>query len=393
MGEPSVVIGVTGPFGSGCTEVSKHLEAKGFFRYRMSSPISTIATERGISKDSRDDMQTIGDELRQGNGAAHLANIAIKRVEAEQADMVVLDGLRNSAEILALQRRFANFYTIAVQAERDTRYQRVKKKMGLHEDVFNRADARDRDEGEAWGQQVRQCTDMADMVLQNDKNLDLSALGLAEALWARVDRFVALMTGPGREALQDQELHMSLAANASLRSMCIGRQVGAVITSDVGEVLSVGYNEVPRGDRPCITVYGECFRKRERARLTTVCSACKKEFAGAACPECHALIDANDLPSKNLDLCRALHAEESAVLQLAKLAGPSPVGGTIFTTTFPCMLCAKKIVAVGIRKVFYIDPYPVEQARMVLTDGGVEVVPFEGVKAHALHRLFRRASA
>lgn len=391
MAEPSVVIGLTGSFGSGCTEISKHLESEGYFRYRLSQPISDLADAKGVAKDDRDALQTLGDDLRKENGPSYLAELAITSVQEAAADKIVLDGIRNTAEIDALRRRFANFYVIAVQAGRDTRWQRVKKKMGLDEKVFDVADARDRGEGEVWGQQVSLCTDMADIVIQNDKDLDLGAPGIAKELWAKVERFTDLMLRPGSQSPQLGELNMSLAANASMRSKCIGRQVGAVITTDEGEVLSVGYNEVPRGDRPCVELYDTCFRKRVRAERKVRCQECSKEFTGAACPSCGATLDPDLLGGKELDLCRALHAEESAILQLAKLGGPSPVGGVVYTTTFPCMLCAKKIVATGVKQVHYIDPYPVQEAKAVLQQAKIEVVPFEGVKAHAFHRLFRRS--
>ncbi|NCO65633.1 MAG: hypothetical protein COW32_09050 [Candidatus Aquicultor secundus] len=61
--------------------------------------------------------------------------------------------------------------------------------------------------------------------------------------------------------------------------------------------------------------------------------------------------------SKVLDLCRALHAEEHAILRMGARHMPGEL--TIYTTTFPCLLCANKIVQAGIKNVVYIEPYPV----------------------------------
>ncbi len=55
---------------------------------------------------------------------------------------------------------------------------------------------------------------------------------------------------------------------------------------------------------------------------------------------------------------RALHAEENAFLQVSKYGGEGVRGGYLFTTASPCELCAKKAYQLGIKKIFYIDPYP-----------------------------------
>lgn len=58
---------------------------------------------------------------------------------------------------------------------------------------------------------------------------------------------------------------------------------------------------------------------------------------------------------------RAVHAEMEALLSCAR-SGTSTVGGTLYSTTFPCHNCAKHIIAAGIRRVVYVEPYPKSQA-------------------------------
>jgi cytidine deaminase len=53
---------------------------------------------------------------------------------------------------------------------------------------------------------------------------------------------------------------------------------------------------------------------------------------------------------------RAVHAEMVAITRAA-LRGTSIRRGTLYTTTFPCHNCAKHIVAAGIWRVVYIEPY------------------------------------
>ena len=64
---------------------------------------------------------------------------------------------------------------------------------------------------------------------------------------------------------------------------------------------------------------------------------------------------------------RAVHAEMDALLTCAR-NGTSPVGSTLFTTTFPCHVCTRHIVAAGVKKVVYIEPYPKSMASKLHKD-------------------------
>ena len=65
-----------------------------------------------------------------------------------------------------------------------------------------------------------------------------------------------------------------------------------------------------------------------------------------------------------------------------------PEGCVLYSTTFPCNLCANKIVTVGIRKVVYAEPYTMEEAKKVFKKDGVELERFQGVKSRAYFRLY-----
>ena len=47
-----------------------------------------------------------------------------------------------------------------------------------------------------------------------------------------------------------------------------------------------------------------------------------------------------------------------AIVSVARSHKAGLVGGTLYATTFPCHSCARHIVASGIKKVLYIEPYP-----------------------------------
>lgn len=92
---------------------------------------------------------------------------------------------------------------------------------------------------------------------------------------------------------------------------------------------------------------------------------------------------------KELDFCRSLHAEENAILSNLNTT-VSNNNLTMYVTTFPCMLCAKKIVNSGIKKVVFVEPYPIEEAYNLLVTNDVEIQSFEGVKSWSFNWIFRK---
>jgi deoxycytidylate deaminase len=117
----------------------------------------------------------------------------------------------------------------------------------------------------------------------------------------------------------------------------------------------------------------------------------KNNITDEASSELSTIITSNFSP-KRLEYCRALHAEENAILQTAILGGMGIKGGTIFSTTFPCELCAKKIYQAGLKKVVYTEPYPESISEDVFFKDGshiVQLCQFEGVKSHSYYRLYK----
>ena len=90
-----------------------------------------------------------------------------------------------------------------------------------------------------------------------------------------------------------------------------------------------------------------------------------------------------------LDTCRALHAEENTIVNLARNGRSVPLGQcTLYTTTYPCRLCANKIVNLGIKRVVYLEPYPDPEAKVILRAGGVTDEFFEGITFKAYSRVY-----
>jgi dCMP deaminase len=140
------------------------------------------------------------------------------------------------------------------------------------------------------------------------------------------------------------EYFMDIVELIKTRSTCLRRQVGALVVKEK-RILSTGYNGAPMGCRHCAEV--GCLR------------------------------DQNDVPSgQRHELCRAIHAEQNAIIQAA-YNGVSLKDGTMYVTCQPCILCAKMIVNSGIMKIVFRGDYPDEMSMELLKEAGVRVVKYE----------------
>ncbi|MDD1767669.1 MAG: dCMP deaminase family protein [Methanomassiliicoccales archaeon] len=133
---------------------------------------------------------------------------------------------------------------------------------------------------------------------------------------------------------------MRMAELVASRSTCLRRQVGAVVVKEK-RVLTTGYNGAPKGLKHCGEV--GCVREQNNVESGT-----------------------------RHELCRGVHAEQNAVIQAAYF-GVSIKDASIYTTNFPCVLCAKIIVNAGIREVIYKDEYIDELSRDILKESKVSV--------------------
>lgn len=138
------------------------------------------------------------------------------------------------------------------------------------------------------------------------------------------------------------EYFMEMAELTAKRSTCLRRQVGAVIVKD-RHIIATGYNGAPRGLKHC-DEKGGCLRQQ----------------LGVPSGQRH-------------ELCRALHAEQNAIIQAATL-GQSIEDGTIYVTHQPCVICAKMIINAGIKRIVVREAYPDEMATEILDEAGIRVI-------------------
>ena len=140
---------------------------------------------------------------------------------------------------------------------------------------------------------------------------------------------------------------MEMARLVSSWASCYqeNRKIGAVIVKNK-RVLTTGYNGAPAGIKTC-REKGECLR------------------------------DKLGIPSgTRMETCYAVHAEQNAIVQAAKL-GVSIDGATLYCTHQPCSMCCKMIINSGITRVVYKEGYPDAFTLELFAEAGVKVEKYE----------------
>jgi len=422
-----IIIGLTSPFGAGCSTIAGDLVKRLSFRgYSLTEAMREIAPkfidnldqDKLTSPKFRWYQQYVGNEIRKRNLYAIPEQIVQKIQEDDKNDGslegldIVIDSIKNPSEMEYLRDRFLHFFVIAVFAQFDIRWARSEKAYEGNQWNFITDDERDSGVFEpSQGQKVQLCVDGADILISNERSI--AEPRVKKELQAKIDEYIKLMKTPGSRGPHPKELNMAQAYEASLMSSCCKRRVGAIVVKEESMerksrsyVIASGYNEAPLHIRSCSERGGvsnpEYCYKDEKVK-----SLLKEQYK--YCPECGAKLDLSEqsdlpficptngcparlgsdfIPGRMFDLCIAAHAEESAILQASRFGGTQIDGSVLYTTTFPCPLCAKMILQAGIETVFFAEPYPQGEAINALREGGIEAKLFEGVKGRAYHRLF-----
>lgn len=407
-----LVFGVVGPAGSGTSEVANALSLQAsnltcdteVKLIKASSVIQEWAYKKQfrISNASKllraESLQNAGDQIR----ATDTAGVALRlirairdRREASDAKLTpngkastspfrvyILDSLKHPAEVELLRRVYREaFCLIGVVCETDTRLMRLRESKcedSGHAEI-KRFIARDEDADITHGQKVADTFHLADFFVDNTPERMLN--GKENPDWdvnEQLGRLFDILMHKKICRPTPSETGMFHAYSAQLRSACLSRQVGAALMDQQGNLLSTGTNEVPRAGGG---VYGGAFSDSEydsskdfrcahqgaycrNTRIThgIVAELIESipELSGAEPSALYQLLKKTSV-GRLLEFSRAVHAEMDALLSAAR-QGASPVGGRLFTTTFPCHYCARHIVSAGVDEVQYIEPYPKSRA-------------------------------
>lgn len=401
---PEIVIGLVSPVGVDLTGVKNAIAhafvAKGYkpFTIKVTDIFPVLHRRmRGSGAlltanyyDRVSSYISFGNELRERFGRAEiLAASAIFQIARQRRDafksgglptetyerkVFIVDQLKRPEEVELLRSVYGQlFFQMSVYARRETRTKfisgRVTKDLAVvpgktADSMAVELVSTDENEGSRQhGQRVGRTFHGADFIVNTEARSD--------PVDRQVERFVELLFGSNKLSPSKNEYGMYAAKVAALRTLDLSRQVGAAIFTKNGEVISLGSNEVPKGvggtywsDEPGVDAreYTRDGDTNDEQKTTVAREFFKlamsyagsdrsfEEFAAQKPVRDSRVMDA-------LEYGRIVHAEMSALMDAAR-RGTAVKDGVLFTTTFPCHMCAKHIVAAGVSKVIYLEPYP-----------------------------------
>jgi cytidine deaminase len=357
---------------------------------------------------------------------AAVAEIQRSRMKALQAPdrpnprhAYILHSLKRPEEVATLREIYGDsFYLIAGYAPEDERREQLGKKIGDSRasgdpsivDAQSLMDRDKRDRKKPFGQDVSETFPLADVFVNTSQK---------HAPANDILRFVELLFGRPFLTPSKDEFGMFHATGAALRSADLARQVGAAILSQTGQILALGTNDVPRFggglywpgdiDDQRDYLYEEKDLSYELRRQILVDALAELDKAKLLAPSYKtkrrefirkATVAVRDARIMLItEYSRAVHAEMAAITDAARI-GISLHGATLYTTTFPCHNCAKHIVAAGLQRLVYVEPYPKSQVRRFYRDSividpvqengdnYVAFVPFVGVAPRRYKDVF-----
>jgi deoxycytidylate deaminase len=339
------------------------------------------------------------EDVNRGDALAILAVSAIREMREQKnkspnspipRQAYILKSLKHPAEVETLRYIYGPaFILFGAYSPRALRLSNLAKKIADSHHKFQSSEFLseaqkliDRDEAEVqneFGQNVRKVFPLSDFFLQAIPSSTLNH---------SIQRIIELLFGHPFHTPTREEYAMFHAQASALRSSSLQRQVGAVVATQEGDIISVGTNEVPKaggglywnGDEPdnrdFILGY-EISDKLKRRMLSDVLQRLKNGgwlSQDKSQNDIESLaIEATKTIMKNAQLMsiiefgRCVHAEMAALIDAAR-RGVSIKECVLFTTTFPCHDCARHIIASGIKKVVYIEPYPKSLASELYPD-------------------------
>lgn len=429
---PELVVGLIGPVGADLDLVVESLSAQlvrvgySVIETRVSALLANVGSysefaDKTFASDF-DRIQTLMDagsslrrETARGDALALLsvAEIRRSRVEANKTmhaawddercaktplarTAYVLRSLKNPSEIRTLKDVYGRaFFVVSAYAPRNSRVTDLAKQICVsahdsnHEKYRGQAEeliSRDESEGDPLGQNVRYSFPLADLFVELSDRTNVEA---------SISRFVEILFGHPFHTPTRDEFAMFHADATALQSADLSRQVGAAITTDDGQLLAVGCNEVPKyggghywpGDDSDHRDYRTGYDSGVVARVDMVSEIVQRfqeggllrgEIEGKNAREAAAhlisgtesAILAGTQVMSVIEYGRSVHAEMAAITDAAR-RGVSVQGATLYCTTFPCHLCARHIIAAGIKRVVYIEPYPKSLAGKLFQDSMV----------------------
>lgn len=348
---------------------------------------------------------------------AHIAQYreGILQIEGDKAPprfVFLIDSLKHQEEAKFLRQIYGNnFYMIGVLAAEQFRSARIEFDTGEKPAPVKEVIDRDRKQDITHGQQLDKALKLSDFFIRNsDSNKKI--------LESQIRRFVNIMHGAVDETPTRDEFGMYVAYSSGLASACMSRQVGAAILDGEGTVLSTGCNDVPKAggglysggenDSRCVMrTDGICYNDAEKNDIRKeilkilVDGTSNGKVEVKLAEELALKIREDTRLGDLIEFSRAVHAEMDALIAIARKGGGSVKGATLYTTVYPCHNCARHILASGLTRVLFVEPYEKSLALRLHSDAivhdiepkdaGSTKIPFlhfEGVAPRRYQELF-----
>lgn len=427
-----LVIGLCGAIGSGVRSLkdslSVQLEQHGYIveNIRLSELIADITNNpeqiKQLSGYERyTTLQDLGDQLRKDKNNSIVAELAVQEIkvlrqqrfgktETESSNAIkntkkvayIINQIKHPSEIELLNLVYKNnFYLLGLLRTEGERKKNLQDEM-ISDDLITKLIDRDRKSSDKNGQQVEKCLHLSDYFIQN--------IDEESQIISSIDRFIKLIHGTSRITPKKDEVGMYTAYSASLKSACLSRQVGAAITDDDGVVLSTGCNDVPKSggglynadsapDKRCFNNGKGCYNDKHKKLLQLEIKAILDEKKIENSDSLSKEIIENSKAKSLIEYSRAIHAEMDAITSLARNSSYNTLNKTLYCTTYPCHICARHIVAAGIKRVAYIEPYEkslatqlhgdsISQGSNIEDSTSVKFENFEGVSPKRYAKFF-----
>lgn len=397
------------------------MEAIAIFRENGTIPAECFSETKWDNEADRiKELQDRGDWLRAKYGSDIVSQLFIKRISADRQKSItdeeaekgeahkeprrvvwILDSLKHPEEVRLLRAVYEKMFSLfgVLCSYKDKKHNLVEQ-MGLAEEKATQLIKRDESEDVSHGQKLIKTLQFGDFFVR-------SAPYETERQVKSITRYVHILLGDHGVTPTHSEYAMYLAQSAAYRSGCMSRQVGAAIVNKQGGIIATGFNDVPQcggglytedspKDARCFKSGGKC---RNDLKKNIIKNGIIDHFAKAGVEytdeQVRLLLNSTGI-SDLTEYCRAVHAEMDAITSAAR-KGISLRNGTMFVTTYPCHNCAKHIIASGIKKVYYIEPYEKSLAISLHDDSistvhgqndVVEFLPFEGVAPRQYQNRF-----
>lgn len=386
--ESELVIGIVTAVGTESTRVISTLRDRlvrfGYVveEIKLSSLLGRGADNFSHEYDRIKTLMRRGDDLRENTknnailayGAAKLISERRGLLGGNPKRAYLINSLKHPDEVVILRRIYSqSFYLFGIHADKKRRVKYLTDDKGLTFEQASELTTIDEDEKIKHGQRTRDTYHLSDFFINFGKNDD--------QIKNTIQRFLELIFSHPYKNPTFDEFAMFMAFSSSVRSGDLSRQVGAVITKNQ-QILSTGANECPSpggglywaeldDDSGAVIdkVAGKDYtrsidsNKAEQIDIINEIVANLKGIEGM--PEdkiqnIRAVLEKSRI-SDLTEFGRVVHAEMEALLSCSR-AGTSCAGSTLYCTTFPCHNCAKHIIAAGVMRVIYVEPYPKSKA-------------------------------